>query len=378
MKFSYKFALALSLLSITLSLSAVSAQTVNINSVSSPTSTNLNSVCIVNNITSSGNDLTKLNAWAVGDGGIIAMWDGSSWKTVNSPTTFNLYSVIFNNATNGWAVGGSNDKGVILHFDGTWKEWTNLTFTGFPTTSDTINNTLYSVSIDTEGINGWIVGAGGVTLSWCAGTWYGMMGASANTIRSVAMVHNGLEAWAVGDAGTIMHWTGTAWETMTSSTTEPLYAIQMISATSGWAAGGSGNNGVVLQLSGTTWKPVTSFVFGANGKTQSSVNSTIYGITVGNSTSAWACGSNGLVMYWTGTNWECNANIASGNLKGISMIHDTFLQAWTVGDGGKIMAFNGTNWVPELPIFAAPMILAIGLIAAVFAKIKINKKPLLL
>jgi hypothetical protein len=376
MKSSYKLALALSLLSITLSLSAVSAQTININSVSSPTSTNLNSVCIVNNVTSSGNDLTKLNAWAVGDGGTIVMWDGSSWKSMTSPTTENLYSVIFNNATNGWAVGGSSNKGVILHFDGTWKEWTNLTFSGFPTTSDTINNTLYAVSIDTEGVNGWIVGAGGVTLSWCDGTWYGMMGASVNTIRSVAMVHNGLEAWAVGDAGTIMHWTGTAWETMTSSTTEPLYAVQMISATNGWAAGGSGNNGVVLQLSGTTWTPVTSFVFGANGTTQSSVNSTIYSITIGNSTSAWACGSNGLVMYWTGTNWECNANIASGNLKGISMIHDTLLQAWTVGDDGAIMAFNGTSWVPELPMFAVPMILAIGLVAAVFAKIKLNKKTL--
>jgi hypothetical protein len=376
MKFSYKLALILSLLSITLSLSAVSAQTVNINSVSSPTSTNLNSVCIVNNVTSSGNDLTKLNAWAVGDGGTIVMWDGSSWKSVTSPTTENLYSVIFNTATDGWAVGGSSGKGVILHYNGTWAEWTRISFTGYTDKFDSINDTLYSVTIDTPGTNGWIVGAGGTTLNWNGDTWFGMMGTTANTMRSVAMVHNSAEAWAVGDAGAIMHWTGTAWETMISPTNMPLYGIQMVSSTSGWAVGGSGNEGTVLQLSGTTWSPVTSFVFGAGGATVSSVNSTIYSITIGNSTSAWACGSNGLVMYWTGTNWECNANIASGNLKGISMIHDTFLQAWTVGDGGKIMAFNGTSWVPELPMFTVPMILAIGLVAAVFVKIKLNKKPL--
>ena len=144
MKFSYKLALILSLLSITLSISAVSAQTVNINSVSSPTSTNLNSVCIVNNVTSSGNDLTQLNAWAVGDGGTIVMWDGSSWKSVTSPTTDNLYSVVFNNATDGWAVGGSNGKGVILHYNGTWAEWTRISFTGYTDQFDTVNDTLYA------------------------------------------------------------------------------------------------------------------------------------------------------------------------------------------------------------------------------------------
>lgn len=378
MKFSLKLALTVSVLSLCLSLSAAAAQTVDITSVSSPTSTNLNSVCIVNNVTSSGNSLKQLNAWAVGDGGTIVMWDGSAWKSVSSPTTFNLYSVAFNNATNGWAVGGSGSKGVILHYDGAWSEWTNITFSGLPTSMDTVNDTLYSVSIDTTGTNGWIVGSDGVSLSWCAGTWYGLMGASANTMRSVAMIHNSVEAWAVGDAGTIMHWTGTAWETMNSPTSTSLYAIQMISSTSGWAAGGSGNNGVVLQLSGSTWTPVTNFVFGANGTTVSTVNSTIYSITIGNSTSAWACGSNGLVMYWTGTNWECNANLISGNLKGISMIHDTLLQAWTVGDGGKILAFNGTSWVPELPIFITPLIFAVGLVAVVFAKAKFSKKPLLL
>ncbi len=378
MKFSLKLALTLSILSLCLSLSAASAQNANINSVSSPTSINLNSVCIVNNVTASGNDLTKLNAWAVGDGGTIVMWDGSSWKTVNSPTTMNLYSVTFNNATNGWAVGGSSNKGIILHYNGTWSEYKNISFSGFTNTLDTVNDTLYSVTIDTAGTNGWIVGAGGVTLNFAGGTWFGMIGASANAIRSVAMIHGSAEAWAVGDAGTIMHWTGTAWQTMSSPTNMPLYAIQMISSTSGWAAGGSENSGTVLQLSGSTWQPVTSFVFGTNGTAVSSVNSTIYSITIGNSTSAWASGSNGLVMYWTGTNWECNANIASGNLKGISMIHDTLLQAWVVGDSGTIMAFNGTSWVPELPVFIVPLILAMGLLVVVFGKSKLFKKPLLL
>lgn len=378
MKFSIKLSLALCILSLCISLSAASAQTANINSVTSPTSTNLNAVCIVNNVTSSSNDLTTLNAWAVGDGGTIVQWNGNSWTTVTSPTTMNLYSVVFNTATDGWAVGGNGNQGVILRYNGTWAEWKRISFTGFTDQFDTVNNTLYGVTVDTNGMNGWIVGAGGVTLNWNGDTWFGLMGSSANTMRSVAMIHNSPDAWAVGDAGTIMHWTGTAWESMTSPTNMPLYTIQMVNANTGFAAGGSNNEGTVIQFSGSTWQPVTSFVFGAGGATVPTVNSTIYSMTIGNATSAWACGSNGLVMYWTGTNWECNANIASGNLKGISMVHDTLLQAWVVGDSGQIMAFNGTNWVPELPVFAVPLILAVGLLVAVFAKSKLFKKPLLL
>ncbi len=372
----------LSLFTLCFSFSGAFAQTVPINAVTSPTATNLNAVCIVNNITSSGNDLTKLDAWAVGDAGTIVHWNGNSWTTVTSPTTDNLYGVIFTNATNGWAVGGtptaggSATRGSILHYNGTWSIWTRISFSGFTDTMDTINNTLYSVTVDSSNTNGWIVGAAGLTLNWNGDTWFAITNVSPNTLRSVAMAHGSSNAWAVGDAGTIMHWTGTTWETMTSPTNAPLYAIHMVNANSGWAGGGSGNSGVVLNMSGSTWNVVNKFVFGPNGTTSQTVNSTIYSITVGNTTSAWACGSNGFVMYWTGTNWECNANLITGNLKGISMIHDTMLQAWTVGDGGRILAFNGTNWVPELPIIAIPLILGIGLLLAFIGKSKLLRRPM--
>ena len=378
MRLSLKVALVLCLFTLGLSFSGSLAQTADISSVTSPTSVNLNSVCIVNNVTSVGNDLTMLNAWAVGDSGAIAQWDGNSWSTVPSPTTDNLYSVVFNNATNGWAVGGSAGKGILLHYDGTWSEWPKISFSGFTNTTDMVNSTLYSVTISVDGMTGWIVGADGISLNWDGDYWFGLPSASASTLRDVGMIPGSSDAWAVGDDGTIVHWTGTEWETMMSPTMEPLYSIEMIDANTGWAGGGSNNDGVVLQLENSQWSVVDRFVFEANGVPQTSVNSTIYGITAGSSTSAWACGSNGLVMYWTGTDWECNANIFSGNLRGISMIHDTLLQAWTVGDGGVIMAFNGTDWVPEFPIIVIPIILCIGLLVAVFGKLRIlNKIPLI-
>ncbi|MCL5876415.1 MAG: hypothetical protein M1540_01215 [Candidatus Bathyarchaeota archaeon] len=381
MKFSLKITLALCLFSLSLAFSTAAAQSSIDTGVVSPTTTTLNAVCVVNSPDANG-DLTTLEAWAVGDAGTIVHWNANSWTTVPSPTASHLYSVAFNNVTNGWAVGGSGNSGVILHYNGTWNVWSRISFSGFTDAFDTINSTLHSVTITTDGMMGWIVGAGGLTLNWNGDTWFAITDVTPNTLRAVAMAHNSAEAWAVGDAGTIMHWTGSNWETMTSPTNAPLYTIQMLDTSNGWVAGGSNNNGVVLNLNQSTWQVWDKFNFGTMNTTtpSQSVNSTIYSISVGNATSAWACGSNGLVMYWTGTQWDCNINLISGNLRGISMIHGEttgMLQAWAVGDGGQIMAFNGMAWVPEIPIIAVSILLAAVLFVVVLAKPKLLRKTLL-
>lgn len=382
MNFSYKLALSLSILVLCFSTSGALAQTTDINSVTSPTSVNLNSVFIVNNTTETNNNLQELNAWAVGDGGTIVHWDGNSWTTVSSPTSQNLYSVVFVNSTYGWAVGGSDNNGVILNYkDGMWTTFTRISFSGFTDTFDTINSTLYSVTSSADGLIGWIVGADGIALNWNGDAWFAFTDVSPYNLRSVAMIHDSTEAWAVGDSGTIVHWTGTTWDTMTSPTNLHLYTIQMESSTSGWAAGGDDGTGVVLNLDGATWSVWDQYLFGMSGETQQSIDSTIYSITLGNSTAAWACGSNGMVMYWTGNEWSCNDNIISGNLRSVSMVHGSnvgSVQAWVVGDSGTIMAFNGTTWVPEFTLIAIPLILGIGLLIGVLGKAKLFRKPVLL
>jgi hypothetical protein len=359
-------------------IAGVNAQT-GLTSIMSPTTSNLNSICIVNNATNSPSDLTLLNAWAVGDGGVIVMWDGNSWTTVTSPTTMNLYSVVFNSPTNGWAVGGSGSTGIILHYNGTWSEWKAVSFSGFSGATDTINATLYTVTMSTDGMTGFAVGTNGIALFWdgTSNTWFGFTNVSTNTLRGVAMVHNSGDAWAVGDSGTIVHWDGTNWVTMTSNTIATLYTIQMFNTTAGFAAGGSGNNGAVLMLSGTSWSPYTTFRFGGgSGTISSTLNATIYSMDMSTTTLGWASGSDGFTMLWTGAEWDCNSNPAMGNLKGISMIHGTGIQAFAAGDGGVIVAFNGTAWIPEFPILAIPLLMGIGLLAAIFGKTRLFRKQI--
>ena len=52
------------------------------------------------------------DVWAVGGGGTILHYNGTSWSSVSSGTTLSLYSVWGSSPSNVWAVG---DGGTILH-----------------------------------------------------------------------------------------------------------------------------------------------------------------------------------------------------------------------------------------------------------------------
>ena len=383
MKFSLKFALALCLIASLASLAGVFAQTSNINSVTSPTTNNLNSVFLVNNITATNNDLTELDAWAVGDSGTILRWNGNTWSTVTSPTSMNLYSVFFVNSSWGWAVGGTSTNGVILQYNGSWSTYTNVTFSGYPNATDTINATLYSVTMGDNGTAGWAVGAGGAALMYSAGAWYGMNTSTSNILRSVGMIHNANDAWAVGDKGTIIQWTGIAWQNLTSPTTMNLNTIEMVNASVAWAGGGTTDNGIIAMMNGTNWSIYNRINMGGAlnttvGYNTDTLNATVNSISMDTASSAWAVGGKGMVLYFNGTEWQGALNVAgTGTLKSVSMVHGTSngsLQAWAVGDTGGIFAFNGTKWVPELPIMAIPLLMSIGLAVALLGKAKMARK----
>jgi hypothetical protein len=60
------------------------------------------------------------NVFAVGAGGRIARYNGTSWSAMSSPTSRTLYHVAGSGPSDAWAVGDS----VILHFDGA--QWTAI------------------------------------------------------------------------------------------------------------------------------------------------------------------------------------------------------------------------------------------------------------
>jgi hypothetical protein len=367
MKFSCKIALVLFVASLLTAGSVVYGQITGDNTTS-PTTSNLNAVGIDSSNATSTSTLTSQAAMAVGDGGVIISWNGSRWSTVNSNTSMNLYSIVVVDSSNAWAVGGDENSGVILRYNGTWTVW-NIT--------NPINATLYGVTVRADGSAGWIVGANGVNLMWDGSQWIPKANATNNHLRSVAMVHGSSNAWAVGDDGTIVMWNGSNWTNMTSHSTADLKGIVMVNSSSGWAVGGNNSNGVIMNLNGTTWSLWNKTTFGGGG-TEDKINATLHSVTMDTANSAWACGAEGTVLYWTGTEWAGQTNVmGTDTLHGIAMVHgaaEGSSNAWAVGEGGKILAWTGTSWIPEFSILMIPLLLSIFALAAVFGKSKFGRK----
>jgi hypothetical protein len=385
MAFSAKFAILAACILLLASTTAVFAQTTPI-TVTSPTTANLNSVCIASNQTTVSNaTLNDYTAWAVGDGGTILYWNGSAWTVTAAPNgiTDNLYQVLFVNETSGWAVGGSANHGVILNYNGSdWNVWNQVSYrnaTNIGGPNDTINATLYGVVTDMSGSTGWIVGSNGNVLIFNGTYWIGATNQSMNTLRSVSMVHNNASAaWACGDNGTIMQWTGSAWVSVATNTTATLRSIIMVDSMSGWIVGGDGNSGVILNLNGTTWNNYTNISFNpsmdmTNITGNDTVNATLYSLSMTDVDSAWAVGGNGTVLFWDGNVWSGQTGISSSDLKSVFMLHAlTGIMdiAWAVGNGGAILGWTGTVWIPEFSpilvsaVFAGTIVVALALVSA--------------
>jgi hypothetical protein len=142
------------------------------------------------------------DAFAVGDAGTIAHYDGTNWNQQTSGTTSQLSGVWGIGPTSAvFAVGAA---GTILSYDrSTWSNQTSGT-----------TQPLYAV--------------------W---------GTTANDI------------FVVGGAGTILHYDGTAWTAQNSGTTQSLYGVWGIAGNDVFAVGDAST---ILHYDGTSWTPQTT------------------------------------------------------------------------------------------------------------------------
>jgi photosystem II stability/assembly factor-like uncharacterized protein len=205
------------------------------------------------------------DGWVVGSSGVIYHYNGSTWSQAPSPTTALLVRVSFNASGEGWITGFN---GTLARYSGgTWSLFTDLRTDPFD-----------FYGIDFASGHGWIVAfhsskpteygypMGGQILEYENGLWLAVTPATDNRLNAVSVVSDG-NAWAVGAAdslgGTIIHWDGKHWQRWYQRDLPipavDLYAIDMVSATDGWAAGdppAPGAPAVFLHWDGRRWAPL--------------------------------------------------------------------------------------------------------------------------
>lgn len=280
----------------------------------SPTANNLYGLTIV----------SPTNGWAVGDGGTILHWDGTSWQLVSSPTANLLACVTMTPGEaerDGW-IGG--DLGTLLHWDGSswlifdsgWGE--NHIFNS----CSTAGNVLWFAAPRGGKLGAWD-GVNFLDIQYdTASSAYNQPGFYVNNVRMQA---DNL-GWAVGSFGLIMRWDGTKWSLLPGAEPESeLYSIVMIPGEQeGWIVGAGG---LLLRWNGSAWSMEPALT-----------DNSIFDISFSTSADGWAVGENGVTLYWDGGRWSERRSPVTSNLNAVFMLSPE--DGWAVGDNGVILHYQ--------------------------------------
>jgi len=208
------------------------------------------------------------NVYAVGESGLIRRFNGSSWATMTSGTTWWLDDVWGSSSNNILVVGAA---GTILRYDGvSWAPMTSGTSRSLEGVWGSAANNVYAV------------GSQGTILHFNGTTWTAMTSGTAARLTDVwGSAAN--DVYAVGDLGTILHFNGTSWTPMTSGTSALLFGIWGSGAGNVYAVG---DNGTILYYNGTAWSAQNS------GTTQRLLG--IWGLSANN---IYAGGVGGVIVH---------------------------------------------------------------------------------
>jgi hypothetical protein len=251
---------------------------------------------------------------------------GRSWKIIPSPnrsgSSFNdLFAVATISMNNVWAVGASDDKTLVEHWNGS--KWSIVSSPNV----GTANSFLLGVAAVSP-TNIWAVGYSVISSEaeldqtliehWNGSNWSivpspNPPGSGNNTLHAVAVLSAG-NIWAVG--GTccnsnggpktlVEHWNGTTWSIVPSPTVGSfggaLGAVAGVSASNIWAVGSSSSGTLIEHWNGRNWSVVSS------PNPAGSTNNSLSGVTVVSAVNIWAVGTSDfatLILHWDGSTWS--------------------------------------------------------------------------
>ena len=298
------------------------------------------------------------HGWAVGswyyESLILATSDGGKTWQRQGPhrDKLPLHSVTFTDATHGTAVGGNpwdQDGYYILTTSDAGEHWGlhNVLADSDPNRS---SYDLYSVSF-ADAQNGWAVGMFGFTSRTTDGgaTWSRGPGLGSEFGESLVSIHftDADHGVALGDGGHAYRTVdgGATWsaQKVTPDDSTRLSALVFGDAQTAWVLGGvysfspnEASCNFIRQSTdgGETWAPPASYVI-----------EDLRDVSFVSATQGWAVGADGTVMVTTdGEHWATQAVPVTTGLRGVDFVDA--LTGWAVGDDGTILATvdGGTTW----------------------------------
>lgn len=236
--------------------------------------------------------------------GVIYHWDGKSWEEQSLPSSvYQLHSIYFLNANNGYAVG---NYGNIIHYNGS--KWVKM--------KSPTNSYIDISPIATDDI--WAY-SGNVIHHWNGTTWKDVK-IDISTIKDIEFIAEN-DGYVLGSKGEIYHYNGFGWEFVNPlPSTEIKYAgFHFIDSSLGWLI----VNGYLFNYKNNIWEKSDDFV------------RIIHGVSKNN---IWGLPKAGSVSHFDGKSWNEMSTPTKENLNGIFMFNNR--EGWAVGDNGVILRYD--------------------------------------
>lgn len=248
------------------------------------------------------------NVYAVGTGGTVLRYNGTTWALEPTGTAGNIISV-WGNATDVWAV-GNQGTAALRRTAGAWSL--------VPKATSRILRGVWG-----SGSMVWAVGDTGTIERFDGTSWSTQASTTTVQLLAVAGTNTG-DVWAVGASGTILHWNGTAWSG-TSVGAFTLTDVYAFSNSDAWAVGlaSSGARGV-FHWNGTAWVQQT----GLNGPGGISC------ISASTPTDIWVGGGAGVMFHFDGVSWS---SVATGVSAGLCPYVASSTLVFAAGSSGTVL-----------------------------------------
>lgn len=175
------------------------------------------------------------------------------------------------------------------------------------------------------------------------GTWRAELGDFRRLVGAVAFAAD--DVWAVGDG--IVHYDGGAWKQVISGYRPFFRAIDGPAPDQIWAAGELAADycdsyGLMYRYDGRDWQPEAT-----------GTHVPLYGLDMVTATEGWAVGGmeQAVILRYDGRSWRAVAAPEVGGLRAVQALSAE--DVWAVGDRGAIVHYDGQDWeVIDGPAFA--------------------------
>ena len=296
--------------------------------------------------------LASGEGWVVGEQGLILRRNDNYWERIKSPVNGVIRRVFTLGPKDAWAVadesfaigpGDHRFRSRLLRWNGSaWSVFSNPAPLGFVVDLSFLTPRLgWGIAFEDHG-----EGQVFHLIRWNGSEWTAV---NETPVLNALQMVSASSGWAVGDGGVILHWNGAKWNAVESPTDADLDGVAFSTSVSGWA---TSKDGVILRYALGEWWEYSSM---APSPRQITIDP--------EGEDGWILGSwqrGDIVLRWDGKDWVTfRGDGPDGEVLALDSpaVGEAWAAGWLPGRSraGMIWHWDGERWAREIEKIPIPL-----------------------